>query len=285
MQTITLNDGVRIPAIGFGTFAIPADGSTKRAVLQALEAGYRHIDTACAYFNEQEVGEAVRESGLPRDEVFVTTKIWLQDHVFGLARKAIDTSLSKLGLDYIDLYLIHQPYFDVPGTWRAMEEAKAAGKIRSIGVSNMSPKIWNRFVPQLSTLPSVNQVEFNPYQQQREIRALMGEASVALECDMPLGHGNNELLHDPVIAALAAKYGRDAGQVILRFINQEGGIVFPKSTNPTRIKSNLDIFDFELTADEMDAMRALDRSKGLHDSDAPGTAEALLAAFDVHAGK
>lgn len=285
MQTITLNDGVQIPAIGFGTFAIPADGSTKRAVLQALKAGYRHIDTACAYFNEQEVGEAVRESGLPRDEVFVTTKIWLQDHGFGPARQAIDTSLSKLGLDYIDLYLIHQPYFDVPGTWRAMEEAKAAGKIRSIGVSNMSPKIWNRFVPQLSTLPSVNQVEFNPYQQQREIRALMGEASVTLECDMPLGHGNSELLHDPVIAALAAKYGKDAGQVILRFINQEGGIVFPKSTNPTRIKSNLDIFDFELTADEMDAMRALDRGKGLHDSDAPGTAEALLAAFDVHAGK
>ena len=166
-----------------------------------------------------------------------------------------------------------------------MEEAKAAGKVRSIGVSNMSPAIWREFVPQFDTTPSVNQVEFNPYQQQGEIRALMAEDNVALECDMPLGHGNRELLRDPVIVALAEKYGKDTGQVILRFINQEGGITFPKSTNPARIKSNLDIFDFELTSTEMDAMRALDRGIGLHDSDAPGTAERLLAAFDVHAGE
>lgn len=283
MQTVILNDGIEIPAIGFGTFTIPADGSTERAVLEALAVGYRHIDTAAAYFNEHEVGEAVRKSGISRSEIFVTSKLWLQDNSYEMAKKAIDISLNKLGLSYIDLYLIHQPYGDVPGAWQAMEEAKTAGKIRSIGVSNMSPKIWRTFIPQFDSIPSVNQIEFNPYQQQKEIRTLMAQENVALECDMPLGHGNQELLHDPVISDLAAKYGKDAGQIILRFINQEGGIVFPKSTNPARIRSNREIFDFELTSTEMDAMRALDRGIGMHDSDKPGTAEMLLAAFDVHA--
>ncbi|MTV82147.1 aldo/keto reductase [Secundilactobacillus folii] len=281
--TIKLNDGTEIPAIGFGTFQIPNDGSTYSAVKEALADGYRHIDTAVAYFNEAEVGRAVRDSGIPRKDIWVTSKLWLQDYGYEPAKKAIQTSLEKLGLDYIDLYLIHQPYGDVPGAWQAMEEAKQQGLIRSIGVSNMTPKIWQNFVPQFKTLPSVNQVEFNPHFQQKPLRKILDQNSVKLEAWAPLGQGDQTLLKEPVIQDLAKKYNKDVGQIILRFENQEGIIVFPKSIHPDRIKSNLDIFDFELTADEMAQIRQLDTGKGKHDPDAPGLGERLAKAFDVHA--
>ena len=283
IQTVPLNDGVEIPVYGFGTYQIPADGSTYRAVREALDLGIRHIDTAVAYFNEQEVGQAMRESGIPREEIFLTSKLWLQDYGYEAAKKGIETSLRKLGLDYMDLYLIHQPYGDVPGAWKAMEEAKAEGKIRSIGVSNMTPNIWNRFVPQFATTPSVNQVEFNPYYQQKEIRGIMAKAGVQLEAWGPLGQGNAEMLADPVIREIADAHGKNAGQVILRFEVQEGAIVFPKSVKPERIRSNMEIFDFALSEEEMDQMRALDTGKGCHNPDAPGVAEMLIHAFDVHA--
>ena len=283
IQTVTLNDGVKIPVYGFGTYQIPADGSTYRAVREALDLGIRHIDTAVAYFNEHEVGQAMRESGIPREEIFLTSKLWLQDYGYEAAKKGIETSLRKLGLDYMDLYLIHQPYGDVPGAWKAMEEAKAEGKIRSIGVSNMTPKIWKRFVPQFATTPSVNQVEFNPYYQQKEIRGIMAKAGVQLEAWGPLGQGNAEMLADPVIREIADAHGKNAGQVILRFEVQEGAIVFPKSVKPERIRSNMEIFDFALSEEEMDQMRALDTGKGCHNPDAPGVAEMLIRAFDVHA--
>lgn len=283
MNTVTLNDGVDIPVVGFGTYLIPADGSTKKAVTEALNIGIRHIDTAVAYFNEHEVGEAVRESGIARDEVFVTSKLWLQDFGYEPAKKAIETSLSKLGLDYIDLYLIHQPYGDVPGAWKAMEEAKQAGKIRSIGVSNMTPTIWNNFVPQFDTVPSVNQVEFHPFSQQKELRKILDPLDVKIEAWAPLGQGNKDILEHPVITEIAQAHGKNAGQVILRFEVQEGIIVFPKSTKPERIKSNFDIFDFELTEDELQSIRGLDTGKGFHDPDTPGTGDFLLNAFDVHA--
>ncbi len=283
IETVTLNDGVKIPVYGFGTFRIPADGSTYRAVREALDLGIRHIDTAAAYFNEKEVGKAIRESGIPREEIFLTSKLWLQDYGYEPAKKGIEASLCKLGLDYMDLYLIHQPYGDVPGAWKAMEEAKAEGKIRSIGVSNMTPKIWNSFVPQFETMPSVNQVEFNPYYQQKEIRKIMAEAGVQLEGWGPLGQGNQAMLSDPVIEEIAEAHGKDIGQIILRFEHQEGAIVFPKSTNPARIKSNMEIFDFALSEDEMEKMRALDTGKGCHNPDAPGVAQMLVSAFDVHA--
>ncbi|WP_407888128.1 aldo/keto reductase [Levilactobacillus sp. N40-8-2] len=283
IPTIKLNDGNEIPAIGFGTFQIPSDGSTYNAVTEALKLGYRHIDTAVAYFNEAEVGRAIKDSGVDRDQIWVTSKLWLQDFGYEPAKQAIDVSLKKMGLDYLDLYLIHQPYGDVPGAWQAMEEAQKAGKLRSIGVSNMTPKIWNEFVPQFSTLPAVNQVEFNPYTQQKAIRELMAAGDVKLESWGPLGQGNQDLLKDPVITQLAAKYGKNIGQIILRFENQLGVIVFPKSVHADRIKSNLDIFDFTLTDTEVAAMVALDKGKGRHDPDAPGTKEMLLNAFDVHA--
>lgn len=282
METFTLNDGTKIPSIGFGTFQIPADGSTYKAVRTALELGIRHIDTAVAYFNEQEVGEAVKDSGIPRKDIWITSKMWLQDFKYEDAKKSIETSLKKLGGDYIDLYLIHQPYGPVDEAWQAMEEAKKAGKIRSIGVSNMTPKIWNEFVPKFASLPSVNQVEFNPYFQQKPLRKILDEKNVRLEAWAPLGQGNAGLLNEKVITEIASKYGKNAGQVILRFENQEGIIVFPKSTHKERIKSNMEIFDFELTSDEMNAIRALDKGHGRHNPDASGVGEMLLKAYDVH---
>lgn len=281
MEYVILDDGNKIPAIGFGVFMIPADGSTYKATLEALKAGYRHIDTAMAYFNEEEVGKAVRDSGIPREEIFITSKLWLDHYGYEGAKKGIERSLRLLGTDYIDLYLIHQPYGDVAGAWKAMEEAKVDGKLKSIGVSNMSPKIWQSFVPDFKVKPAVNQVECNPFYQQKEIRALMDKDNVKLECWYPLGHGSKELLENPTITALAEKYGKNAGQIILRFEVQEGFITLPKSTNPERIKSNLDIFDFAFTDEEMDSLRTLDTGKGSHDPDAPGVADMLLNAFQI----
>ncbi len=282
-QTVTLNDGVKIPVFGFGTFQIPADGSTYKAVKEALDLGIRHIDTAVAYFNEQEVGQAIKDSGIPREEIFVTSKLWLQDYGYEAARKGIELSLEKLQMDYVDLYLLHQPYGDVVGAWKALEDAKAKGKIRSIGVSNMTPKLWNQFIPQFDTMPSVNQVEYNPYFQQKELKKILDEAGVRLESWGPLGQGNAELFKEPIIQELAQKYGKNVGQIILRFEVQEGVIVFPKSTKQERMKSNMDIFDFALSEEEMNQMRSLDKGKGTHDPDAPGVGDWLISAFDVHA--
>lgn len=281
MKFVTLNDGVKIPAIGFGVFLIPPDGSTYKAVKNALDAGYRHIDTATAYFNEEEVGKAVRDSGIAREEIFVTSKLWLSHYGYEGAKKGIERSLSKLGLDYIDLYLLHQPYGDVVGAWKALEEAKAEGKIRSIGVSNMTPKLWNQFVPQFKTIPSVNQVECNPFSQQKALREILDKDNVKIECWGPLGQGNNDLLSNPKLIAIGEKYGKNVGQVILRFEVQEGFIALPKSTNPERIKSNLDVFDFELTDSEMNEIRALDTGKTNHDPDAPGIGEYLINNYKI----
>ena len=282
MQQVTLNDGNKIPAVGFGVFMIPNDGSTYKAVREALQAGYRHIDTAAAYFNEAEVGRAVKDSGIPREEIFVTSKLWIQDYGYEAAKKGLEVSLKNLGFDYIDLYLLHQPYGDVLGAWKALEEAKEVGKVKSIGVDNMTPKFWNTFVPQFSTLPAVNMMECNPFCQQKELRKIMDQYDVKMEAYYPLGHGNPELLGNPLITVLAEKYQKNAGQIILRFEIQEGWIVLPKSTNPERIAGNIDIFDFKLTSEEMERLRNLDTGKGTHDPEKPGTAEWLLENFKVH---
>ena len=282
MNYITLNDGNMIPAVGFGVFMIPADGSTYKAVLEALKVGYRHIDTAAAYFNEAEVGKAVRDSGIPREKTFVTSKLWLQDYGYEAAKKGIDVSLSKLGLDYIDLYLLHQPYGDVAGAWKALEEAKAEGKIKSIGVSNMTPNLYTELTADFATKPAVNQVECNPLFQQKALREVLAKDDVKLEAWYPLGHGDKSLLENPAITALAEKYGKNAGQIVLRFEVQKGFIVLPKSTNPERIKGNIDIFDFELTSEEMDSIRGLDTGKGSHDPEAPGVGEMLLNNYKIH---
>ncbi len=227
MEYITLNDGIKIPAVGFGTFLIPPDGSTYRAVREALEIGYRHIDTAAAYENEEEVGRAVRDSGVPREEVFITSKLWLSQ--FDEPQRGVERSLKKLNTDYIDLYLIHQPYGDVLNAWKGMEAAKAEGRLRSIGVSNMTPKIWNSFVSHFDTLPSVNQIECNPFAQQSEIRAIMAQSGVKTECWAPLGQGNRDLLTDETITQIGERYGKTAAQVILRFEILDGMITDPRS--------------------------------------------------------
>ncbi|WP_346683321.1 aldo/keto reductase [Megasphaera stantonii] len=282
MEYITLRDGNTIPAVGFGVFLIPNDGSTYDAVTKALHLGYRHIDTAAAYFNEDEVGRAVRDSGIPRDEIFVTSKLWLQDYGYDAACKGIDASLKKLGLDYIDLYLIHQPYGDVPGAWKAMEDAQKAGKIKSIGVSNMTPNIWNHFVPQFDTMPAVNQVECHPFFQQKQLREVLDTCGAALEAYFPLGHGDEALLTHPLVTALAHKYNKTAGQIILRFEVQEGFVVLPKSTNPQHMADNIAIFDFSLTDEDMVRIRGLDTGKGSHDPETPGMGDMLLNAYKVH---
>ena len=282
MENILLNDGNSIPAVGFGVFLIPNDGSTYKAVSSALSLGYRHIDTAAAYFNEEEVGKAVRDSGIPREEIFVTSKLWLQDYGYEPAKAGIETSLRKLGLDYMDLYLLHQPYGDVAGARKALEEAKKEGKIRSIGVSNMTPNLWKKIVPQFDTIPAVNQVEYNPTFQQRELRKLLAKDRVVLEAWFPLGHGNKGLLENPLVTSLAAKYGKNAGQIILRLEVHEGVVVLPKSTNPGRIAGNIDIFNFSLTEEEIQRLRGLDTGKGTHNPETPGMGELLLSQYRVH---
>ena len=227
MKSFTLNDGNTIPSVGFGVFMIEPNGPTYDAVRTAIDVGYRHIDTAAAYFNEADVGRAVRDSGVAREDLFITSKLWLQDYGYEAAKKGIDTSLQKLGLDYMDLYLLHQPYGDVAGAWRALEEAKAADKIRSIGVSNMTPKLWNQFVPQFDTVPAVNQVECNPFFQQKPLRELLEKQNVLIEAWYPLGHGSRDLLEAPAIATAAKAHGKNPGQIILRFELQEGMIVLP----------------------------------------------------------
>ena len=281
VPTVKLNNGVEMPTLGFGVFQVHDLSQAEQAVTDALETGYRLIDTAVAYQNEEAVGKAIKDSDIPRDQIWVTSKLWLQDYAYEEAKKAIDLSLKKLSLNYVDLYLVHQPYGKVDEAWQAMEEAQEAGKIRSIGVSNMTPKLWKKFVPDFDVMPAVNQVEFNPYFQQKELRQIMAKNGVALEAWAPLGQGNAELFHKPVITKMAKKYGKDAGQIILRFEHQEGVTVFPKSVHEARIKSDMKIFDFELNSAEMDQMRALDKGKGMHDPDAPGVEE-MLSQYDVN---
>ncbi len=281
MKNILLNDGNTIPAIGFGVYMIPNDGSTYNAVKESLRVGYRHIDTAAAYFNEAEVGKAIQDSGIPREEIFVTSKLWLQDYGYEAARRGIDASLKKLNMDFIDLYLLHQPYGDVPGAWKALEEAQKEGKLKSIGVSNMTPNLWKKFVPQFAIKPSINQVEYNPFFQQRELRALLAKDNVTLEAWYPLGHGDEKLLAHPLVTSLAKKYHKNTGQIILRFEMQEGVVILPKSTTPSRIAGNIDICDFTLTEEEMEQMRGLDTGKGVHDPEAPGVGEMLLEKYKI----
>ena len=282
MKNVKLNDGNSIPAVGFGVFMIPNNGPTYKATLEALRIGYRHIDTAATYMNESDVGRAVKDSGIKRVEIFITSKLWLQDYGYENAKKGIETSLRNLDTEYIDMYLLHQPYGDVAGAWKALEEAKSQGKIKSIGVSNMTPKIWSKFIPQFSTLPAVNQVECNPFFQQRKLREVLDPLKVKIEAWYPLGHGDSSLLNASVIQELSKKYAKNTGQIILRFEVQEGFIVLPKSTNPERIAGNIDIFNFELTEEEMKAIRLLDRGKGSHDPEAPGVGEMLLANYKIH---
>ncbi|OUP72772.1 2,5-diketo-D-gluconic acid reductase [Erysipelatoclostridium sp. An173] len=265
MEKFELNNHELIPAVGFGVFMIPNDGPTYEATLKALKAGYRHIDTAAGYMNESDVGKAIKDSGIDRKEIFITSKLWLQDYGYENAKIGIENSLKNLGVDYIDLYLLHQPYGDYLGSWKALEEAVAEGKIKSIGISNVTINLWNKFKDGMTIMPAVNQVECNPFFQQKPLREEMEKYGIKLEAWYPLGHGNKELLENEYLVSLANKYNKNVGQIILRWHYQEGIISLPKSTNDERIKGNIDIFDFELTDEEMKNIQAMDTGKGTHD--------------------
>ena len=281
MEVFKLNNTQTIPAVGFGVFLIPNNGPTYEATLAALKAGYRHIDTAAAYMNETDVGKAIKDSGINRNEIFITSKLWLQDYGYENAKKGIANSLKALDTDYIDLYLLHQPYGDYLGAWKALEEAVAEGKIKSIGISNVTVNSWNKFKDGMTMMPVVNQVEFNPFTQQKELRKVMAENDIRLEAWYPLGHGNKDLLENETIVSLAKKYHKNAGQIILRWIYQEGVISLPKSTNEERMKGNIDIFDFELIDEEMKAMQALDTNKPSHNPEDPAN-ETRLMGLKIH---
>lgn len=256
---ITLNNGVRMPQLGFGVWQVPDDEATA-AVTTALEAGYRSIDTAAIYGNEEGTGKAIAASGVPREELFITTKLWNNAHGFDQALAAFDDSLAKLGLDYVDLYLIHWPtpardlYAD---TWRALEKIHADGRAKTIGVSNFGPAQLRRVLDEGSIVPAVNQVELHPDFAQAPLRAVHAEHGIATEAWSPLGQGKG-LLDEPVIGAIARRLGRTPAQVVLRWHLQIGNVVIPKSVTPSRIKENIDVFDFELTDADMTALAGLD---------------------------
>ena len=260
---VTLNNGQQIPQLGFGVFLIePQD--TVAAVSTALEAGYRHIDTAEMYGNEQEVGEAIRRSGLERGEIYVTSKLNNDAHEPDDARRAFDESLKALGLDYLDLFLIHWPLptrydGDFVSTWRTLEEFYREGRARSIGVSNFQPHYLRRLHGESEIIPAVNQIEVNPYLTQDELRGFCAEHQIAVEAWSPLGRGN--VLEDPEIATIARRAAKTPAQVVLRWHIQRGDIVFPKSVTASRIRENIDIFDFGLSADEVEAITALNRNE------------------------
>lgn len=264
MRKFKLNDGNFIPSIGFGVFQIPNNGPTYDAVLKALKAGYRQIDTAAGYMNESDVGRAIKDSGIPREEIFITSKLWLQDYGYENAVKGIETSLKYLDVEYIDLYLLHQPYGDTVGAWKALEEAVESGKIKSIGISNHTIKLFKELFPIMKIMPAVNQVECNPMYQQSKLRKYMALYGIKLQAWFPLGHGNKELLENEVLTNLASKYKKDVGQIILRWHIQEGINPLPKSTSETHIKGNIDIYDFELTDEEMNQIRELDTNIGTY---------------------
>jgi 2,5-diketo-D-gluconate reductase A len=257
---VVLNNGIEIPQVGFGVWRVPPQ-QTREVVSAALDAGYRHIDTAKLYRNEEGVGEAVRKSGLDRDRVFVTSKVWNDDQGYDATLRAFDASLDRLGFDVLDLYLIHWPAPDpalVADTWRAMEKLYLDGRVRAIGVSNFEPADLRRLLDGSNVVPVVNQVELNPYRQRREVRRVDDELGVATEAWGPLDQGG-ALLADPAITRLADKHAVSPAQVVLRWHLELGTIVIPKSVTPERIASNIDLFDFELDEDDMAAVAALDR--------------------------
>ncbi|MFE1342178.1 aldo/keto reductase [Streptomyces sp. NPDC058733] len=262
MQTVTLNNGVEMPILGFGVYQIPPE-QTEQAVRDALAAGYRSLDTAAAYGNEEAVGRAVRDSGIPREDLFVTTKLWISDAGEDRARRACETSLRKLGLDHVDLYLIHQPYGDVYGSWRAMERMLREGLVRAIGVSNFHPDRLVDLIDHNEVTPAVNQIETHPFFQRTADQELMGERGVQIESWGPFAEGRNNLFTHPVLTRIASAHDRSVAQVVLRWLIQRGVVVIPKSVRAERMAENIDVFGFELTEEEMAAVAALDTGASL----------------------
>lgn len=260
MKEVRLNNGVMMPAIGFGVYQI-APSDTERGVLDALEAGYRMIDTAAAYGNEREVGAAIRASGLKREEVFITSKLWVQDYEYDDALRAFDRSAKLLGFDTVDLYLLHKPYGNYYAAWRALERIYKEGRIRAIGVTSFSNERLQDLFLHNEVKPALNQLETHPFFQQRAAEKFLHEEGIVHEAWAPFAEGQNNLFSNPVLADIAAAHGKTIAQVVLRWLNQRNVVVIPKSVSAERMRENIDIFDFTLTSDEMAAIAALDTGK------------------------
>lgn len=282
MEYITLNNGVKMPLEGFGVFQVPDPAQCEQAVLDAIGSGYRLIDTAAAYMNEASVGAAIAKCGVPREELFITTKLWVQDAGYESAKKAIRTSLDKLGLDYIDLYLIHQPMGDYVGAYRAMEEAYKEGTLKAIGVCNFYPARLADLCETVDVIPAVNQVELHPFFQQENALALMKEYGVRPQAWGPFAEGKFGIFTHPVLTKIGEKYGKSAAQVALRWNTQRGVVVIPKSVHRERMEQNFAIWDFSLTEDEMKEIAALDMGHSeIVNHDDPGFVK-MLHGLKVH---
>ncbi|MDQ5851672.1 MAG: aldo/keto reductase [Chloroflexota bacterium] len=258
IPSVTLNNGVQMPLLGFGVFQIPDAEECERSVSEALRVGYRLIDTAAAYGNEEAVGNAIKRSGAPREELFVTTKLWIQDAGYEPAKQAFERSLQRLQLEYLDLYLIHQPFGDVYGAWRAMEELYRDGRIRAIGVSNFQPDRLMDLIVHNQVVPAVNQIECHPFNQQTETQKFLQDNNVQIESWGPFAEGRNNIFENEVLRSIAGKYGKTVAQVILRWLTQRGVVAIPKSVRPERIAENFNVFDFDLSPEDMEAIRTLD---------------------------
>ena len=262
MQEVTLNNGVSIPILGFGVFQIPAE-ETKQAVLDAIAAGYRHFDTAQAYANEKEVGQAIAESGLPREEFFITSKVWLDHYGYEKARQSVLDSLEKMGLDYLDLMLLHQPFSDYYGAYRALEDLYREGKLRAIGVSNFYPDRLSDLAAFTEITPQINQVETHPFNQQIFAQENMVKNKVQIESWATFAEGRNGIFTNPVLEEIGRKYGKSTAQVMVRWQVQRGIVCLTKTVKPERMKENLDVFDFELSDADMKAIAGLDTKTSL----------------------
>jgi 2,5-diketo-D-gluconate reductase A len=259
---VTLDNGVQMPILGFGVYQIPAE-QTEQAVTDALAAGYRSIDTAAAYVNEEAVGRAIKNSGIPRDELFVTTKLWVSDTGEDNTKRAFEKSLQRLGLDHLDLYLIHQPFGDYYGSWRAMQQLHSEGVVKAIGVSNFYPDRLVDLIDHNEVTPAVNQIETHPFFQRTADQELMHERGVQIESWGPFAEGRNNLFSDPALSEIGAAHGKSVAQVVLRWLIQREVVVIPKSVRADRIAENIDVFDFDLTDDEMTRIAAMDTGASL----------------------
>lgn len=263
MQTVKLNNGIEMPIIGFGVFQIPDAAECERCVIDAIHTGYRLIDTAASYMNEQAVGNAIKNCGVNRKELFITTKLWVQDHGYENTKKSFQNSLNKLQLDYLDLYLIHQPYGDIHGSWRAMEELYEAGKIKAIGVANFQTDRLMDLIVFNRILPAVNQIETHPFNQQTEVQKFLVENNVQIESWGPFAEGKNGIFQNEILVSIAKKYKRSVAQIILRWLIQRGIVVIPKSVRKERMAENFNIFDFELNDDDTEKIKSLDTKTSL----------------------
>ncbi|MBN2046538.1 MAG: aldo/keto reductase [Anaerolineaceae bacterium] len=260
MKYVVLNNGVEMPILGYGVFQISDADECERCVVDALDTGYRLIDTAAAYMNEEAVGKAIKRSGVAREDIFLTTKLWIQDAGYENAKKAFEKSLKRLQVDYLDLYLIHQPYGDVYGAWRAMEELYHAGQIRAIGVSNFQPDRLMDFILHNEVVPAVNQIETHPFCQQVETQKFLREQNVQIESWGPFAEGKNHLFENELLRSIGEQYGKSVGQVVLRWLIQRGVVVIPKTVRKERMAENFSVFDFELSPEDMDRIAGLDQN-------------------------